>query len=395
MSQVLRTSLFIVSMAMIFTGEYSQDAMAQDGSHQFTGGLRNLPGQVRNYSHRAISLARVSYSATSCCMQTGQRPGTLPAREDQDYAIRESEAPINSVSATKSENKHRETESTTKRDMEIGGVPVWSGDFSTRKVADLIRLLPSIDSAAVPQPDPVRFAVALVLGEDSESSGGLWVSGDVTKAMNLLRWIAGDEETELVYLDNSNRVQLRDELLVAESGAEGLDRVEAALVMADYIVSHEGLLLLTQLTQGKERYLLHVGSSAPTMGGHVQVSSTMNLDLNFDSRINPRRPNGQKVRQEKPPEGFDSMVAVNPATRWLSLQNKRPVPVESVLLHELAEAHAKVALGLDYLPNAGREGAHNLAIERESRFALQRPSSGTELTSGWIRVFGAEDQEEF
>jgi hypothetical protein len=168
--------------------------------------------------------------------------------------------------------------------------------------------------------------------------------------------------------------------------------MQAALVIADYIFLHEGLLLLTQLTQGTERYLLHIGNSAPTMGEYVQVSSTMNLDLNFDSRINPRRPNGQKVQQERPPEGFDSLIAMNPGTRWVSLRSKRIVPLESVALHELAEAHAKVALGLEYLPKEGRAGAHNIAIERESRFVSQRPLSGAELTTGWIKVFGAEEQ---
>lgn len=391
MSQVLRTSFFVVSIAVVFTAYHAQDALAQDGSHQFVSGptsLRNLHGQVRNSRHKSISQGPVSISATPCCMQTGQRRAILPAPPTLDHqadAVLESAVSINSGSATKSEDQHRRTEGLV--DLKISGLQGLAGDPGARKVADLMRLFPSIDSAAVPQPDPVRRAVALVLGEDSETSGGLWVSGDVTKAMNLLRWIAGDEESELLYVDNSSRVAFRTELLAAESGAAGLDRIEASLVIADYIVSHEGLLLLTQLTQGKERYLLHVGNSAPTMGEHVQVSSTLNLDLNFDSRINPRRRNGQKVQQEQPPEGFDSMVAVNPATRWLSLQNKRLVPLESVVLHELAEAHAKVALGLGYLPSAGREGAHDLAIERESRFALQRPSSGTELTSGWIRVF--------
>jgi hypothetical protein len=177
------------------------------------------------------------------------------------------------------------------------------------------------------------------------------------------------------------------QLLAEACGAANLDRWQAGMVIADYICSHEGLLLLTELTQGKEKYLLHIGNSAPTMGKDVHVSSTLNLDRNFDSRINPRRPHGQKAREEQPPAGFDSMVGVNGTTRWVSLRNKRIVPLESVVLHELAEAYGKVALGLDYLPQDGRAGAHDLAIACEARFASQRPFSGAELTSGWIRVY--------
>jgi hypothetical protein len=53
-------------------------------------------------------------------------------------------------------------------------------------------------------------------------------------------------------------------------------------------------------------------------------------------------------------EGFDSLVAVNPATRWMSLQNRRLVPLESVMFcMGWPKAHAKVALGFDYLPKEG------------------------------------------
>jgi len=328
-------------------------------------------------------------------MQTGQRRTFLPqADKHNELGPRPGET-VNADDGASLENRLSEIEKARERGIAISGLPAppfGAESDGAQMLIELQGLLPSVDVYAMPQPDPVRSALEIVLGNDSAAQGGLWVTGNVTKAMEVLRWIAGDEHTELLHLDGGSRVRFRTELLAAEAGAESLDRMNAALVIADYIAGHEGLLLLTALTQGNKKYLLHIGNSAPTLGEHVKVSSTINLDLNFDSRINPRRPNRQKVLEELPPEGFDSMVAVNPTTRWVSVQNRRNVPLASVVLHELAEAHAKAALGLEYLPKDGRAGAHDLAIDCELRFAQQRPFSGTELTTGWIRVFGSEEQ---
>ena len=106
---------------------------------------------------------------------------------------------------------------------------------------------------------------------------------------------------------------------------------------------------------------------------------------------------GQRLRgpagnQERPPEGFDSMVAINPAARWFNLRANQIVPVGHITFHELAEAYAKVALGLDYLGQGIRPGAHNVAMDREKILYLQRPGSGIVLTSGSNRVLKT-DQE--
>ncbi|HYL97499.1 MAG TPA: hypothetical protein VEZ90_00985, partial [Blastocatellia bacterium] len=140
------------------------------------------------------------------------------------------------------------------------------------------------------------------------------------------------------------------------------DRATAAL---DYIASREGLLLVTQLVVSRNKYLFYVGDSAPTMGGLRRVHGDLNLDRRFDSRVNPRRPGGRKAPNERPPDGFDGLVAVNPRATWYNVQTDQGIPFHCLVFHELAEAYGKVSLRLQYLPGHGFPGAHELALERE------------------------------
>jgi hypothetical protein len=168
--------------------------------------------------------------------------------------------------------------------------------------------------------------------------------------------------------------------------------IEAPLAVTNYIYSNEGLLLLVQLTQARHRYRLHIARQAPTRGAEVEVTGGLNLDNNFDSRINPHRRSGTKLDNERPPDGFDSLVAINPVACWFNQLTNQVVPAGHIIFHEMAEAHAKLELGLDYLGDAGRPGAHDVALQREQRLKSQRPMSGVVITAGSNRVLRSEEE---
>jgi len=86
-----------------------------------------------------------------------------------------------------------------------------------------------------------------------------------------------------------------DKRLLAKAAGLREARVEDPLRAVDYISSNEGLLLLVEVTQGRYRYLLHMGRQAPTSGRSAEALGSINLDNNIDSRINPYRKNGRKL----------------------------------------------------------------------------------------------------
>lgn len=258
-----------------------------------------------------------------------------------------------------------------------------------------IALAPRVDVSRLPRPDPVTLAFKLIVGDlipvtDSfRGPGGLWVAGDMAEGLSRLQWIAGEENAALIKLDQHGRVEL-DKRLLAKVAGIGATRVEDPLQVARYIGSNEGLLLLVQLVEGNYRYLLHIGNQIPTRGRNIEISGGINLDNNYDSRINAYRKNGRKLEEERPPEGFASIVGLNPVAQWFNLSTHSWVPVGEVTLHELAEAHAKVVLGLDYLDQGPNQGAHALAIERERRMKAQRPGADIVLTAGSNRVLKSQ-----
>ncbi|HXU37363.1 MAG TPA: SPOR domain-containing protein [Blastocatellia bacterium] len=257
-------------------------------------------------------------------------------------------------------------------------------------------IAPSVDTARIPRPDPVALAFRLVVEMSSTASvppgpGGLWLSGDTAEGLSRLRWIIGDENAGLITLDEGGRVQL-DRRRLAKAAGLGAVSAEDPLQVADYVVSNEGLLLLVQLVEGSYRYLLHIGNQVPTRGRNVEISGGINLDNNFDSRINPYRKYGKKLDEERPPEGFAALIALNPVAQWFNLSTREWVQVGEITLHELAEAHAKVALGLDYLEQGSSPGAHALALQRERRLKSQRPDEDIVLTAGSNRVLRTQQE---
>jgi SPOR domain len=261
-----------------------------------------------------------------------------------------------------------------------------------------LSLAPAVDTSSIPRADPVRLAFRLIIGEAetrpdaSGQRGGLWVTGDVHEGMARLRWIVGSENADLIALDKDGRAQLNGRLLAKAAKVSQANSLQAPLAVAAYITRNEGLFLLVQITQGTRRYRLHIGRVAPTLGEPVEVGGGINLDNNYDSRINPYRRNGKKLDAERPPAGFDSLVAINPIALWFNLERNSLVPVGHITFHELAEAQAKLDLNLDYLAQGGRPGAHNLAIDRERMLKAQRPFSDVILTYGSNRVLRSEEE---
>jgi hypothetical protein len=248
-----------------------------------------------------------------------------------------------------------------------------------------------IDSAGIPRPDPIRAAIRSVI--QSSRPGGLWLSGDIVEGLERLKWIVGEENADLLSLDHDYRVVLDRLLLAKAAGVASANRPGISLVVSDYIKSNDGLLLVVQLALGSYRYLLHIGGRTETLAGEeIRVDGSINLDNNFDSRINPYRQGGAKLPRERPPAGFDALIAINPSARWFNLRTGKLVPVGNITFHELAEAHAKVEMKLEYLEKNGFQGAHDLAIEREILLKSQRPFQETVITKGSNRVFRSDEE---
>ena len=257
------------------------------------------------------------------------------------------------------------------------------------------RLGQKVDTNLIPRPDPVSLAFKLVTGEPRHTlgtpgqRGGLWVSGDTSEGLARLRWIVGEQNAHVIKLDEDGRVQF-DLALLAKAAGRGVTSVEDPLEAVEYISSNEGLLLLVQVSQGRSRYLLHIGRLSPTYGKSVDTSGSINLDNNIDSRINPYRKNGRKLDSERPPDGFDSLVAMNPVARWFNLNTSCWVHPAEIVFHELAEAYAKLEFGLDYLDQGSRLGAHAVALVREARLKTQRPDADIVITTGSNRLLRTE-----
>src|SRR6185503_2093279 len=202
----------------------------------------------------------------------------------------------------------------------------------------------------------------------------------------------GAENADLIRVDREGQVRLDVGLFARLAGLDRVGTAAAAAVAADYIASNEGLGLVVQLIQGQFRYRLHLGSVAPTAGAATKVGGSINLDNNFDSRINPYRQTGRKFANEQPPSGFEALIGMNPEAQWFNMSASCLIPVGHITFHELAEAYAKVEFGLDYLPQPQRPGAHNIAIEREKTLKRQRPSSDIVLTLGSNRVLRSREE---
>ena len=66
--------------------------------------------------------------------------------------------------------------------------------------------------------------------------------------------------------------------------------------------------------------------------------------------------------------------------------------VGAIVFHELAEAHAKLEVGLDYLDQGLRPGAHTQALLREQRLKAQRPDDDIVVTTGSNRLLRTQEE---
>jgi hypothetical protein len=241
---------------------------------------------------------------------------------------------------------------------------------------------PDLDMTAPGITDPALLALADAAGTGTAASGGLWLSGDTARGLTYLQWIAGNQQGGLLKMDSGGKVSFNLKKLSNAAGVTSENTANQRERISSFVRSDEGLRLLAELTNGSYRFLLHVGPMAPTRGGNVKTDGTRNLDNRFDRRINPLRRKGQKLDNERPPEGFDSLIAINPDANWFNFYNKQLMPTAQMVFHELAESHARLALDLDYLPQPGKPGAHDVAIYREIRLKQERPSQSVLMPIG-------------
>ena len=240
-------------------------------------------------------------------------------------------------------------------------------------------LAPAAESPVIP--DPVQFALRDIAGAKAQRTGGLWLAGDIREGFTRLQWIAGQGNADVLQVAADGKLAFSKAALMRVSRADRAG-AGASLVLIDYIRANEGLYLIAQLIGSENHYCLYLGQRVPTAGDGIEIDGAINLDNNFDSRINTYRKEGLKLPNECPPDGFDSLVAINPAARWFNLRVKRIVPDGIIVFHELAEALAKVDFGLDYLPEGMRAGAHDTAVQRELKLQSERPGPETVVTLG-------------
>ena len=133
-----------------------------------------------------------------------------------------------------------------------------------------------------------------------------------------------------------------------------------------------GLQELHAIATDEKRIGLVVGDAVSTSSGEVQLngrSPVRNLSTTPDNRTS---------NQTLPPPGFDGMVGIfygyadvaveGVGTPGNMSEGPRPVDLNSLVLHELAENYGKTSLGFQYRP------AHNRAIEVEKEVRSQRPA---------------------
>lgn len=149
---------------------------------------------------------------------------------------------------------------------------------------------------------------------------------------------------------------------------------------------NEGALLLGQLVDSPKVYNLTLGNAYLTAAGWKSLGRE--AIVNNSNTFDPPRFSFEKPASVRPPEGVDSLVAIDPATARYRDSEGRRVTLSSVIFHELAEAYSKVDLGKPYInfelgtlekgrvvqtPTAFQRGAHNDAVEREIILRVQRP----------------------
>lgn len=229
---------------------------------------------------------------------------------------------------------------------------------------------------------PALLALADAAVPIPAASGGLWLSGDIAEGFAYLQWIVGNQPAGLLKLNSGAKVSFNLRMLAKAAGITSESTADQRARIASFVRSDEGLLLLAEVMNGPYRFLLHIGPTAPTRAGDIKNDSARNFDNRFDSRINPLYKNQQKPDRVCPPEGFDSLIAINHKAGWFNVFSNRLMPTAQLAFHELAESHARLVLGFDYLTQCDKPGAHATAINREIMLMQQRPAQLVVLPIG-------------
>jgi hypothetical protein len=194
----------------------------------------------------------------------------------------------------------------------------------------------------------------------------LTISGDVDEAQKQLCGILGAN-------DCGQRISFNHDTNTITVDLTGIDPSK-----------NEGASLLGQLVESSNVYNLTLGSEFLTAGGLkglTDATPNENLD-NRDTRL------GHPTPFNRPPNGVDDVVAIDPSRARFHDSSGRPVSLSSLIFHELAEAYAKVDLGRRYADAdtlsvrggavvtgiGGYQGAHFNAVDREITLRIQRPN---------------------
>jgi len=159
--------------------------------------------------------------------------------------------------------------------------------------------------------------------------------------------------------DCGDRIAYDQKTHVVNVNLEGID-----------LAKNEGAKLLGDLTGSKNVYDLSYGPTVGTSGGLVNVDFLKNLDVNPDWRYGKG-----KQATDLPAAGIADEIAFNWGNVTPTSTNLlRPADRYSVLFHELAEAFAKIDLGMPYMAQGQpRSGAHYNSLEREKILRRERP----------------------
>jgi RHS repeat-associated protein len=194
----------------------------------------------------------------------------------------------------------------------------------------------------------------------------LQLSGDINEAQKQLCEILGTS-------DCASRITYDQKTTTITVDLTGID-----------LAKNEGAQLLDDLVASTNVYNLTLDSQFLTAGGLRSLASgspIANLD-NLDTRL------GRPTAFDRPPKGVDDIVAINPQTAKFLDSKGRKVPLSMLILHELAEAYAKVDLGKQYsdadiqdvqnemivIRPGAYQGAHQNAVSREFKLRIQRPN---------------------
>jgi hypothetical protein len=162
--------------------------------------------------------------------------------------------------------------------------------------------------------------------------------------------------------DAAKRIKFNEETQTITVDLTGID-----------LANNEGASLLNDAIGSKNVYDISVGSSVETLGGQLSLTpsgQTTRTMANLDNNPDETQYRTGKTDKDKPKKGVDDQIAINYPYRDQhseSTTTLKLAPNWTTTFHEIAEAYAKIEHSKKYA------GAHQEAIDRETRLRDQRP----------------------